>query len=172
MSTTPEKKGWRWGRFLLIVSLALNLLIVGAMVGSRLMPPHERHGPPGEFPEHFIGRALQGLPEDKRDSIVKLVKSDWESAQQKFVLMRQLREQLKKAINADPLKPEELRETIMKLVTLRRDLDAGRSEVLVAVLSKLNAEERRQLLKSRFFRRLMGPGKPRGEKGHRPPPPM
>ena len=77
---------------------------------------------------------------------------------------------MKKAINADTLEPETVRAAMQKLVTLRRELDAGRGEMLIAVLSQLTNKERQELLKNRFFRRLLGTGRKRGRRP--PPPPM
>lgn len=49
MSVTDKKRGFRWGRLVMWVSLALNLLVVGVVGGTMLNRAHEmgEAAPPG-----------------------------------------------------------------------------------------------------------------------------
>lgn len=172
MTDTVDDKpagGWTRGRILLVVSLALNLLFVGSMLGARFVhPPRDwrRDGPP----EAVIDRMLSGLPEAKRTAVKTLLRDNRQQVATRIDALRAGREPLREALTAEPFDAARVRAVAAPLLKLRGDLEANKVELLIRVLQDLDAAERRQLLQSRFFRRLLG-DKDRRHRHDGPPPP-
>lgn len=70
----PRAPG-RWARILLVASLALNLLIVGAVAGAMLSGGKWRAGPPGA--EAVIGPLTRALDAEDRRAIGREIRRAW-----------------------------------------------------------------------------------------------
>lgn len=74
--TPPTPKGMRlWVRILLVVSLALNLLVIGAVAGIAIKGgPWKHGGPPGPMAEALIGPLTRALNKEDRRAILRQIR--------------------------------------------------------------------------------------------------
>jgi len=144
----------------LIVSLAVNLLVIGAVGGRWLRGGHDR--PP---PLVWAGEELRP---DARERLRPVLQ---QSAQE----TRKLREQIREAsdavrvvIGADPLDRDALSKALANLRAVTQDYQAEVHETAINALTELDVEDR-----ERFAARLLRPGPAPGGRldGRRPPPP-
>ena len=158
--------GQGWGRALLISSLALNLLFVGAIVGAGWMR-HKFHGPHGGPPDFVIKRMLGDLPGEKQSQILALLKDHRKIKGEKIRSIRAEVKLLRKVLNEDQLDTAKIRQAGQKLHSIRGELVHARTQLLIGVLEKLTPQERRKVLESRLFRRLFRPRRHSfGRSGH------
>jgi uncharacterized membrane protein len=101
---TPSKPPFRWGRLVLFVSLALNLLVLGAALGRF---GHER----GEFVARDIGFGLFSdvLHEEDRRALRRAYKAANPDMRADRRQMRDDLQTLMLALRAEPFAPEALR---------------------------------------------------------------
>ncbi len=150
-----EKRSWK--RFILPVSLAINLLFIGAIVGAGWM--RNKHGagfggPPGFMVKHM----LRHLPDEKQQSILDQIAGHREGQRSKKREIKGLRAEFEKALKREPFNAELVRGAAKKMYMARGELVGTKMELLVNVLSQLTPQERREIMESRFFRRLINRG--------------
>ena len=149
----PKPAKRRWRSIVLPVSLALNLLFVGAMVGAGWMRHKQGQGFGG--PSNFaLNRLLHHLPDAKRQSILDQIKGHRRAHNAKRHGLRAHHEGLKKAMGSDPFNAEQVHQMAKNLHIARGALVNDKMELLVNVLAQLTPDERRKVLESHFFRRL------------------
>ena len=167
-STEPEKPVSKrsWGKVILVLSLAVNLLFVGTIVGAGWV----RHngGPGWRGPQGFVQRILRDLTSEKQQSIRALLTNHRETLRPKFEQMRAQKRELKQVLRSDPFNVDSVRQAAEKLHLSRQKLGEDRTELLIKVLQQLTPDERQKMLKSRFFRRLLRTGRPRHKLHRRP----
>ncbi len=151
----PVKRSWT--RFILPISLALNLLFVGAIVGAGWM--RNKHGanfggPPGFMVKHM----LRHLPDEKQRSILDQIAGHREGQRSKSREIRGYRAEFEKALKGEPFNAELVRGAAKKMYVARGELVGTKMELLVDVLAQLTPQERRKIMESRFFRRLLNRG--------------
>ena len=151
----PAKRSWK--RMILPISLALNLLFVGAIVGAGWM--RNKHGasfggPPGFMVKHM----LRHLPDEKQQSILDQIANHREGQRSKRREIKGLRGAFKDALKREPFSAELVRGAARKMHMARGEIAGTKMELLVNVLAKLTPEERRKIIESRFFRRLLNRG--------------
>ncbi len=151
----PVKRSWK--RFILPVSLALNLLFIGAIVGAGWM--RNKHGagyggPPGFMVKHM----LRHLPDEKQQSIIDQIAGHREGQRSKRREIRGLRAEFEKALKREPFNADLVRSAAKKIYMARSQLVGTKMELLVNVLAQLTPQERRTIMESRFFRRLLRRG--------------
>ena len=151
----------RWLVGGLVVSLVLNISIIGFLVGRV-----SGGGPQGPMfdPTMSITRALHFLPEPRRDELRPLIGRQMRSMGPSVRGLRMTQRELYAAIMAEPYSREELEDSLKafreKLITSQESSHTA----FIDVIDALSTSERRQLLeqmRSRTLRR-------RGE-GRRPP---
>lgn len=172
--TTPTEpiganKGWPWGRIVLGLSLAVNLLFVGSIMGAGFL--RHQHDWRREPPEFIINRVLKRLPEEKRGAIRALMRQNRDDMRGKFEALRAGRKALRETLRAETFSAEAVRAAAQPLLKLRGEMEANKVELLIRVLEGLDGDERRRLLESRFFRRLLDADGRHGGDGAPPPPP-
>jgi uncharacterized membrane protein len=123
---TSLYKTKRWIKVLLVISLALNLMIAGVVLGTVVSSDKRRDGPPDRREANFgpMTRAL--APEDRRKlgreirratkDLLSTARPDWQN-----VLT---------ALRSDTFDPEELR----RVFASQRDMNAARMSVAQDVL--------------------------------------
>lgn len=159
----PVKRSWK--RIILPVSLALNLLFVGAIVGAGWM--RNKHGasfggPSGSMVKHM----LRHLPDDKRQSILDQITHHRQGQRSKRREINGFRGELGKALKGEPFNAELVRGAAQKMHRARGELVGTKMELLVNVLAQLTPKERRKIMESRFFRRLLNRGGQRHFRRH------
>jgi uncharacterized membrane protein len=148
----PAKR--RWGRVVLILSLALNLIFVGAVVGAGWMRnkyvSNWQGGPPG----FVIKRLLHHLPEQKRQKIVDQIIDNHRLLRPKYKAIRSQIHELRATLKREPFQSDAVREAAARLQMIRQEIANAKTELLVDILQQMTPQERQEILNSRIFRRL------------------
>ena len=132
--TEKPRRNW-----LLIGSLALNLLVIGAIVGVAIRggpPDRHRRGPDNGLPA--IARAL---PSEYRDDLRDKLRETWTKSDR-----RQERDAIRAAFISAVQADEFDGDAVRALIQRQRDLASGMSEnmadILVGVLASMSKEDR------------------------------
>lgn len=137
---TPRKRNW--GRWLLTGSLALNLALVGAMVGAHFS---DRKGSPKgerEIQSSFVGPYGRALSKEDRRAIRRALLTRAPSLKEKRGEMRRIVGELSEALRAEPFDPEAVNTILDKQREVQFRLqDTGR-EVLIERLTAMTPEAR------------------------------
>lgn len=142
----------RWGSRALIASLALNLLLVGAL-GSGAW--HSRHGHRGSGPDGDGGLMgfVRHLPSDRQ----KILREDVEKARQEVrPLRRAVRDawfDANTALSAEPFDREKYKAAVARLTEAETKFRTAIADQLADTASKLTPEERSRLQAWREKRR-------------------
>lgn len=156
MSNGTDERSSRRSRLtniILVCSLAVNLLLVGGIIGHIISGP-----PPRPMPDH-LGWMFRSLDETRRQEL----RAEFEShAQRMRPLRREMREaqrDFERAVRASEFDPDEVSAALERLRSTSGEFQEGMHSQIVHVLTQLDEEERRQLV--RFLGR---------RDRHRPPP--
>lgn len=103
--TNPTKRVRNWTRGLLIASLAVNLLIVGALVGAFFKNEKPR-GPHLNRASMGLGAYILALPEPEQSEIMALIGKGSKDRRKFRKEMRKSRRNLDAAIQAEPFSSE------------------------------------------------------------------
>lgn len=129
---------------LLLVSLALNLLIVGAIVGRALSPDGPRYRDRVEGPARsLIGEPfIRALSKEDRRALDSDLREDGPRIRETREGLRQRFEAFLAALRADPFEAEE----VSRLLQEQQAVAAGRQELGVTLLirrfEEMSADER------------------------------
>ncbi|MEO0486576.1 MAG: periplasmic heavy metal sensor [Pseudomonadota bacterium] len=174
-NTTPSapSKGrglGRWGRIALFVSLALNLVIVGVVVGSLAIDgPRNSDKRPARAQETGLGPVLMALSREDRRALGRDMRQFLRGEQRTRAEARALMENVVTAVRADPFDPaavDSLIDVQVQDVELRLSVARG---LFLERLTDMSDAER-----AAFADRLetllnTPPGDKRGPDGDRPP---
>ena len=141
MTDTPTPKKRRWLMPLLFASLAVNLLIVGIVVGwSQSDGRKDRPQGPirGVLGETFV----RALPQDARQAIRREIVNERARITESRDALRERFQAFLSALRSDPFMPEE----VMRLLEEQREVGITRQkfgeELLMRRLNEMNAAER------------------------------
>ena len=153
-SAPVVRRAPRWMWIVLTLSLALNLLVLGAAAGAIW---HFRHGHafPHRGPDGLV-RYLRSLPADRRDEIVALIAAEREKSRRLRRLSREKRRELVRAFEADPFDAGRLDAAAREASEARIALIRRRQEFFSTIAARLTAAERRAYLEWRRDRRRHG----------------
>ncbi len=139
---TPKRR--RWIMPLLLVSLAFNLLIVGAIVGRTLSPDGPRFRDRVEGPARsLIGEPfIRALSQEDRRALLADLRNDGPRIRETREGLRQRFEAFLTALRADPFVAED----VTRLLQEQQAVAAGRQELGVILLvrryQEMSVEER------------------------------
>lgn len=151
-TTQSAKRGWV--KYLLIISLGLNLAVVGMVLGARFAGPSDRKGfrpPPDASGMHSL---LRALPESKRSDARQYFRDNRAKMKQTGQQMRATAQGVRTAIIADPFDAAALRDAF----ALQREtlgltaVDAHNA--FVAIITTMTLEERKAYVEALNERRL------------------
>lgn len=152
MSATSESRSWRhaprWMKGLLVISLSLNLAVIGLVGGNAIRHWHgDRFADAETAPglDRRQTRILNMIPEGSREEARAILLAHQDALDAAREAMREANMEFIQAIRQDPLDPQELDQALEH----RHDA-SGRywrigSEQIVAIARELNAEERERL---------------------------
>lgn len=129
----------------LIVSLAVNVFVLGGFAGAVFMGLFRPHGPPPmQGPPHLaaIGEALDP---SHRDAWISTVRQTAQSTRPKLQQARDLRRQAWQALSNDPVDPQAAVASLDQARTLEFQARAEMDRAVVGFAATLPAEERRRL---------------------------
>lgn len=133
MATSSQSKGWSlWRNILFFVSLGLNVLVIGVLVGAIAFGgrPGPRAAIDGPFP------MLRALAEPERQQVLQIVRAERSSQSERPVKSLRRGRKLLDLIRAEDFDSERF----TALVEAQTKAAAGRSEAGLAALTTVLAE--------------------------------
>lgn len=158
----------RWLLIALLVSLALNLLVAGAVVGRLLSGP-----PPGPMPRH-LGWIVQGLDASTRAEIAPQLRDNLRAAGPLRRAMGDAQQDFLLALRTEPLDKAALAAALDDIQASSAAYQALMHAQMVEVLGQLDQAQRRQVVDYLNQRRSRHGDRPAGGRGAPPddaPPP-
>jgi uncharacterized membrane protein len=133
-------------KLLLIVSLALNLLVISAVAGAFLMGPRRGHWHGGGRGEDFglLGFA-RSLPADRRSEIRKSVQRDRAALKPLWLEMRKARENAAAVLVAEPYDKEKVKAAFEAIGAAENRLKEAGLAIFLNTAEQLTPDERRAL---------------------------
>lgn len=145
-ASEPPAKGSRRLKYALIASLALNLLIVGAVAGTmygfKKHPPRFGQGAREDFGLYGL---THKLPEDRRKELRKQLRQDRVTFRPLIDEIGAARREAAEKLAADPFDKAALEAAIANVADKERALRQAAVGVFVGHAEKLTPEERRTL---------------------------
>lgn len=148
---------------ILVLSLALNLLVVGAAIGFAL---RERSGP--RFPSHMSGM-LKDIDPELRQEMRQKFQEQRRSGRTLHQTMREKQRQLETAILKEPFNKAEVEAAFAETREARQAIEAHMQQQMIDFMAKLNPEHRAVLMQRLLRLGTRPPGGP-GEPPNLPPP--
>ena len=161
---TLSRSGAKWLIGVAVVSLCVNLFLVGLMAGRWIDGPRGFGGPDG--PRRGIEAMIAGVPEDLRP----MIKQKFEAAKQQFQAQRDkiraARDKLAAAGEADPFDPAAFDQAFHEFQDAMGGMGAIAHQTIREILPQIPAEQRKQLVDK--WSKRWGP---KGDGPDGPPPP-
>lgn len=140
---TPPVRRWLFP--LLVASLALNLLVVGGMIGAKISH-HKRFGAPGL---HGADRGLMGfvrdLPEDRRTVIGDQIKKLRDGVKPLRQAVREAWDETNTVLTAEPFDKAKFEASLAKVSAAEDTFRAAVNSGFADTAAALTADERKQL---------------------------
>ncbi|MEM7774192.1 MAG: periplasmic heavy metal sensor [Pseudomonadota bacterium] len=155
--TVKERRGApRWMKWLLIVSLSINLLIAGFAIGAAW---RFRHGPPNVIER--IKRFAHSLPTDRRDAVLSTIETRRATFRELRRELRRARRALGETVAADAFNAAAYQERFDAFKRAQSQLSDHVGGTFGEIAAVLTVEQRRKLLRywrhrRRFGRRFRG----------------
>lgn len=158
----PPDNGNRRLKYALIASLALNLLIVGAVAGT--MYGFRKHHP--RFAERGEDFGMMGLtrvlPDERRKEMRKLLRADRASLRPLMEEVRNARREAAGKLGAEPFDRAALEAAITNVAEKERTVRSAAVTAFLGHAEKLTAEERAKL--AEWWRKKSEPRKKKDDK--------
>jgi hypothetical protein len=166
MSTQPS--GFPW-RTLLVVSMSINLLVVGAGIGFVASGARWRGGPP-RFENQQVQRQpfLRALPEADRERLLADMARAWSEGEAGRREAAEARRNLTNVAQQEPYNEAAVREAMAQTRAKDAAVQAKYQDTLAAALGKMPPEQRVQALRAAGRPgplRQGGPGRDGGREG-------
>lgn len=146
---TP-KRSWfatwpHWTMFLLVLSLALNLLIAGAAGMRYFYPERLERWSGASFTQLLPRRFLSDLPQERRREFLDLLKSRREVFRDSRAGMRDVALRFAEALERNPYDQAQATQAIEDFTRLSTQMVDSGTLVTLQIVQKLTPEERLQL---------------------------
>ena len=140
MTQEPNPKR-RWPTFLLIASLAVNLIVIGSLVGFAIRGPESRGIGPHAMPNAIS--LLRATPDNHRDGLRDAFRAQRDSIRGFRENIGTVRGQFLAAVESDPLDREKLKTLLEQHAKIEQQISSRGHIVLLEVISGMNAEDRK-----------------------------
>lgn len=141
---TVRGRAPRWMWIVLVLSVAINLIVVGMAVATVL---HHRWG---KGPSHSrLARFVETLPVERRDSVRSMLREHRDRIRPLRRTLRRARRQARDAFSAEPFDRDALAAAYAEVANARIALTRARQEWFPKLAEQLTVEERRAYLRSR-----------------------
>ncbi|MFK7912989.1 MAG: periplasmic heavy metal sensor [Pseudomonadales bacterium] len=136
----------RWPTVLLVVSLAVNLLLVGFLFGSehRLRGGERAMGPP----HSQVGRFLRGTDEARRNELAPLARTYWQDSRRSMKQLRKARSALNTALSAQPLDETQIEQAMSAVDNALLHSSQVSQRAMLPLIKALQPAERARLAAS------------------------
>lgn len=146
------KRTWNWTKILLVVSLGMNLLVVGMVIGSAF--GHRKD----DRPDLFFGGGMRpyvaSLPDSQRAHVRDRLMHSREAVREARQELRQSAEGVRDAITAEPFDAGALNAAFAAQRSVYDGIAARGHHALVEILAGMTDAERAQFIaKLKSFRR-------------------
>lgn len=166
----PAERKRRWPKVLLIVSLALNLLVIGGVAGAALTFKKGGFGGPRHAAFARAVHDLIGqLPEDRRKATEQLVSEHRAKVRSIRAKMREARRTAVHEFRSESYDEARFKAALESLHDTRSDMHHAMAALMVKLGKALTVEERRAFV--RAFMRARFHGRPHGRGPGRDGPP-
>lgn len=136
----------RWLLIALVASLALNLALVGYMVGKAAGPPFLRPPPTSFDPTVGLGRLLRFLPAERRREV--LAGTARQDIRESLVTARRTARTLHQQLGQEPFDEQALATTLQRFRNDFAESQARSHAAFVAATAALTPAERQRFTKS------------------------
>lgn len=150
MSDKPKPN---WKKYLLIGSLAMNVLVVFAIAGAAFKDDGPRHKGRDATMQ---GALVRALPDDMRSQLKDSLKKGRDGFRKDRETSRKLREDMKAVIGATPFDAAALRAVFAQQKQLRESFVDRGDQIWITLISDMTDEQRRAFADNIQF------GKPNG----------
>ena len=177
----PQNRGTpRWVWITLVASLAVNLLVIGAIGGSMWV---HRHGGPGfsglPAGTHHMRRFVRGLPEERRTEVRRVLGEARRMARPRWREVRQARRAALAVLEREPFDRKAYAGALAQIHAAEKHARSGINQAFVDFAAALTPEERRAFAKwvrerrghRRYWRRKFHERRLREEREPAPLPP-
>jgi len=121
-----------------IVSLCLNLLLAGLMIGGRWHDGPGRHGP-------GRGDLMASIPEEARPLIKDVFDSHKTEFESHRAAIRQARQKVAELLKADPIDQARINQALSDLMQQTQAMQQFGNGVMIEIARKLPPEQRREM---------------------------
>jgi uncharacterized membrane protein len=146
---TPKQSWFRtwphWTMFVLVASLAVNLLIAGAAGMRYFYPDRLERWSGASFTQLLPRRFLSDLPEDRRREFLDMLKSRREVFRESRAGMRDVALRFADALEGNPYDEARVTQAVRDFTKLSTQMVDSGTLVTLQIVQKLTPEERRQL---------------------------
>lgn len=145
----PKRKWFQtwphWTMFLLVASLALNLLVAGAIGMRYFYPDRLERWSGASFTQLLPRRFLSDLPDERRREFLDMLKSRREVFRQSRAEMRKVALRFADALERNPYDEAQVTTAIQDFTKLSTQMVDSGTQVTLDIVKKLSPEERNQL---------------------------
>lgn len=156
-------------RWLLIVSLALNLLLVGALLGGMLLDRGRRHGGGPEGVRGGLTAFVSTLPADRREALWEATRKQWGELRQMRKEARKARQAVDEALAAEPFDKAKLIAAQAQVAESEARIHGPTRALFADIAASMTAAERRAFLKAKEHTHRRRPIWPPAEEGEAKP---
>lgn len=161
--TVPSRRAPRWMVALLIASLALNLLVVGAVTGSFWAFRHGGFWAGGGFAGSLLGY-VSTLPAERRREIWRQAGDERRALRAYRQAVREARNEAIRALGTEPFDRERFRAALRRVHEAETTARAGAEPLFTAIPTLMTPTERQGFLRWRDHTRMRR-GPPEGRDG-------
>lgn len=136
--------GGRWLWLLLAASLAVNLVVAGAVLGTWVGHRHDhhhRHG--GRGPLGAVERFTETLPAERAEVISAKLRETRETLPGSRKIVREARQRAREALRAEPFDAGVFRAAMNELADLRSAARKTVSDAFIDAVTAMTADERK-----------------------------
>jgi len=150
----------KWLTIALVISLGINLLLAGFVIGTKFRSP-----PSGMMMNPMFGlmRYAEGLPTQRREELLKEMRGFHPKGRTEFRMMRELQANVRAEIRREPLDPVALKAALTALQTRMQAHQSTSHDAFVQLMQSLTPAERVALdeqMQPRTRHHPRGSGKP------------
>ncbi len=145
MTTAPQSN--RWLKIGLLISIGLNVLLVGLIVGRLLLSPFGPFsGRPEVKLEFLVDRITSGMSDADQHIVKSAMQRHQASLTEKLEAVRAAKMQIKEATMADTMTHESLQRSLDRVGTTSDALRTELTALVVETLPELSLEGRRKVM--------------------------
>lgn len=139
-----RRRSPRWVRILLVVSLAINLLVVGAIVGSFAHSGGGWSGPWGRWQSY---RIIHNLPADRRARVHEIWRSYRQKLRPKRAALKQAWGDVMKRLGEEPLDQKGVEAALERATKAELAVRRSLAPMIVGIAGELDSAQRRRFIK-------------------------